>query len=98
MRALYAERRDALVEAAARELGDRLRLGPTDAGLELAAYLPRGANGREVAERAARRGLSLVPLSRYALAASGPQGLLLGYAALSPAAIRAGVRALARVI
>jgi len=98
MRALYGERRDALVEAADRELGKRLRLGPTDAGLEIAAYLPPGSKAREVAQRAARRGVSLVPLSRYAVAAAGPEGLLLGFAALTPAAIRAGMRTMARAL
>jgi GntR family transcriptional regulator/MocR family aminotransferase len=98
MRALYRERRDVLVEAVGRQLGDGLRLGPADAGLEVAAYLAPGLRTRDVLARTARLGLALLPLSRYALAGAGREGLLLGYAALTPAAIRAGVRALGRAL
>ncbi|HVT57096.1 MAG TPA: PLP-dependent aminotransferase family protein [Thermoanaerobaculia bacterium] len=103
MRALYGERRELFLRAAAAELGGRLRLGPSDAGLQVAAYLADGgADGegddRAVAQRGARHGLSLVPLSRYYLGDRARPGLLLGYAGLAPAAARQGLRRLARVV
>jgi GntR family transcriptional regulator / MocR family aminotransferase len=98
MRALYQERRDVLKDAAARTMGDRLRLGPSDAGLRVTAYLRPGKDDRKVAARAAARGLDVPPLSRFYLGKEVKAGLVLGYAGLSPAAIRDGMRTLSAVV
>ncbi len=98
MRSLYQERRDTFLDAAARELRDRVELGPSDAGLRVAAYLRPGTDDRAVARRGEKRGLDLPPLSRFYLKAGGRPGLVLGYAGLTPAAIRAGMRTLARIL
>ncbi|MDQ3863770.1 MAG: PLP-dependent aminotransferase family protein, partial [Actinomycetota bacterium] len=53
MRLLYAERRDALVEAIKRELAGLIEVGPAEAGLHLVGWLPEGADGWEASHRAA---------------------------------------------
>lgn len=97
MRALYAERRDALERACTRALPSFARLGPLDAGMTAALHLPMRIGDRATAARAAAQGLVAVPLARYALEAR-VNGLLLGYAALDERRIAAGVTALARVL
>jgi GntR family transcriptional regulator / MocR family aminotransferase len=97
MRALYHERRDVLRDAVARERPPGLRLGPAEGGLHVTAHLAPGVRDLDVVARAARRGLDLSPLSSFYLGPARP-GLVLGFAALPPAAIREGVRELARVL
>ena len=98
MRVLYEERQRVLVDAARRELAGRLDVQPLDAGMHLVGWLPDGTDDAAVAERAAERGVYVVPLSRCAAAKPSRPGLLLGYAALTPAQIREGVRKLASVL
>jgi len=97
MRGIYRERRDALVEAFDRELGKAARFGPTDGGFQTVLYLPEGQDDREVARRAAGSGIDVTPLSRYTRG-KGEPGLILGYSALTPDAIGAGARGLAKVL
>jgi GntR family transcriptional regulator/MocR family aminotransferase len=81
VRALYAERQAALVDAAAATLPDLLALAPDAAGLHLVGWLPPGV-GDEAAARAARaEGVELFPLSRYALTARGAHGTYGAYGA-----------------
>ena len=54
--------------------------------------------GREASERAAQEGLEAWPLERFALKRRDLRGLLLGFAALTEAEIRAGVLGLARAL
>ncbi len=100
MRLLYAERQQALVEAAHAYLGDWLELQPHDAGLHLIAWLkmmsrparrrlrrwPCGTVSRSHRSRAMRCG-------QYAR-----RGLSLGYACADPGAIRQGVAQLRAVL
>jgi len=94
MRALYRERRDALVDACDRHL-PRATLGPTFAGMNAALHLPRSMPDRSLREQGAQAGLALMPLSRFHPALNG---LHLGYTALTPAAIRDGARRLAALL
>jgi GntR family transcriptional regulator/MocR family aminotransferase len=98
MRALYADRRRALVDALAAELGGRLTVRGDPAGLHLAATLPDGSRDRPVAVRAARQGLWTMPLSACYLGRASRQGLVLGYAGTSLREIRDGVRRLRRLL
>ena len=98
MRGVYRERRDALLDACARRLGDRLRLGPAHTGLHDAGWLAADTDDRVVARRATERGLDVPPLSRYFAAGGGPPGLVLHFAAASPATLRRGVRTLAAAL
>ena len=94
MRALYAERQAALVEATHRSLAGRLDVRPADSGMHLLGRLPAGTDDVAVARAAREQGVRMVTLSRLYLGAPAQSGLLLGYAAVSPDEIRAGVRCL----
>lgn len=97
MRVLYGARRDALISACAREL-PRFKLGALGCGMQATLELPSRISDRSAAAHAARAGIRVLPLSRYAAGAERPNGCLLGYAALSERRIAAGVSRLARVL
>jgi GntR family transcriptional regulator/MocR family aminotransferase len=98
MRALYAERQQALVAVVERELAGALEVHASDAGQHLVAWLPAGSNDAAISERAAAAGIVAPPLSAYRIEARLHPGLLLGYAAYTPRQIREGVRKLAGVL
>jgi GntR family transcriptional regulator/MocR family aminotransferase len=99
MRQLYAERQAALVHAAGEELKGRLEVHPAHSGMHLVGWLPSGASDIEVSRAAISRGVIVTPLSQYYLSRSQHRpGVLLGYAAVSRAAMRRGVRELAQVL
>jgi GntR family transcriptional regulator/MocR family aminotransferase len=79
MRLLYCERRTALVESIREQFGSCLEIHGTQAGMHLAVTLPKGLNDREIAARAARKGLWLWPLSPSYLGAVPRQGFVLGF-------------------
>jgi GntR family transcriptional regulator / MocR family aminotransferase len=87
MRALYAHRQQALVDAAQRELGGLLHVPPADAGMHLVGWLPEGVDDEAVSRRAATQGITVAPLSAYMRAARLPPALVLGYTAFSQRAI-----------
>jgi GntR family transcriptional regulator/MocR family aminotransferase len=98
MRTLYAERRDALLDAARGSLDGLLELGPCDAGMHTVGWLPPGVDDRAVGAALLARGIEAVPLSRYCTEPPSRGGLLLGFAAFSPATLRDAVPRLARVL
>jgi GntR family transcriptional regulator/MocR family aminotransferase len=89
------ERRDALRDALSRELPGRVTLSAGDTGQHALVHLPPGADDESVSRRASARGLDAPPLSRYAFGPRPPPGLVLSFAAATPAEIRAGIRLLA---
>jgi len=95
MRALYAERQDALVTAVRRELAGVLDMAPGEAGMHLVGWLPKACVDREVSARAAAAGVTAPAMSVYALEATTPPAILLGYAAVNARQIRDGIRKLA---
>ena len=97
MRGIYRERRDAMIEALDRELRGRVRVGPSDGGFQVVVHLGPDEDDREVSRRLAAGGVDATPISRYTRG-SGTPALVLGYSALAPDAIRAGVRAMAKVL
>ena len=106
MRALYAERQAALLDAAeCGRLGEHLELRPADAGMHLMGWLRerRGRAGgvpddRERSTVAVAAGIEAPPLSRYALVPPARGALLLGYAAFAPPAIRRAADQLAAAL
>ncbi len=98
VRALCGERQQALLAAAAIELGDAMRLVPDAAGLHMVGWLPPHESDRTATAAAAREGVDVTPLSRYATVPSNRGALLLGYAAFDESEIRDGVRKLARAL
>ena len=95
---LYRERRNALVDALTRELGNRLDITVPEAGLHLVAWLPSGMSAQAAAQRAAAYGLHVLPISQFSLRPLQRDGLLLGFASTSPQELRAGVHTLASAL
>ncbi|MFF4548779.1 PLP-dependent aminotransferase family protein [Streptomyces sp. NPDC001406] len=96
----YRERRDVLV-AALEEYFPQARVSGIAAGLHAIAELPRRYGPEErFLERMAAAGVAVRPLSACAHARADASGvrLVLGYAHLSPARIRAGVRLMAEAL
>ncbi len=88
MRALYKERRTALVESVQNTCGDMLEIHGAGAGMHLTVTLPSGFNDAEIASQAAKYGLCLWPLSPCYM--NKPRhGFVLGFAA-TPADQMAG--------
>ena len=94
MRALYRDRRAALVSALEEELGDRLEVLGGEAGMHLVAALREGRRDRDAAARAAEQGVWAMPLSSCYLGRASRQGLVLGFAGAEVPEIREGVRRL----
>jgi GntR family transcriptional regulator/MocR family aminotransferase len=95
MSLLYKERRNTLVDALTRELGTRLEVTVPEAGMHLVVWLPSGMSAQAVAQRAAASGLHILLISQFSLRSLQRDGLLLGFASVSPQELRAGVQTLA---
>jgi GntR family transcriptional regulator/MocR family aminotransferase len=95
-----ATRRAALLEALAEHLGPQGEVAGANAGVHLLLWLrdvpPSQVNS--VIAQAARLGVGLYPVTPYYIEPPQRAGLLLGYASMSEAEIRAGIRGLATVL
>jgi len=98
MRELYASRLAVLRESVERELAGLLDIPEIEAGVQTVAWLGEGLRAETVAKAAAELGVEVVPLGRFVLEASRPEGLLLGFGAVDAPEIRRGVHALARAL
>ncbi|MEP6574113.1 MAG: PLP-dependent aminotransferase family protein, partial [Gemmatimonadota bacterium] len=98
VRALCAERQQALLASARRELSGLVDLVPDAAGLHLVGWLPKGISDLAASEAAGSAGVEASPLSRYAAKSVTRGALLLGYAAFDSRSIEAGVGRLARAL
>jgi GntR family transcriptional regulator/MocR family aminotransferase len=101
MRKIYGARRTVLLEALARHCAGRLEAIPSDAGLHLSAWLHGDTRDHTVVERAAAAGITLPPLSRFALdpnAPGTPNGLAFGYGLIAEPQIDSAIQRLARLL
>jgi GntR family transcriptional regulator / MocR family aminotransferase len=98
MRELYAERLGVLLECAKEKLAGALEISSVEAGLQTIGWLKGNVRAEQVTQLAAERDVEVIPLSRYALGKSRPNGLILGFAAVEPRELRRGVEELARVL
>jgi len=98
MRALYHERRDALLDALHSQLSDAMRLGPVDAGMHLVMRHPAIRDDLAVVEAADVAGLAVDRLSRHYMGQRHQRGLLLGFTALPAEHTRRAVRTLAPLL
>ena len=78
MRLLYNERRNVLLECIRRELGGVIEVTGAQAGMHLSVLI-RGISDRQLALRAAKQNLWLVPLSSSYLGKVREQGFILGF-------------------
>jgi len=98
MRAVYAERVEALGAAAKRYCSGVLRLRPVRTGLHAVADLA-GPPADAVCREARSRGVDVTSLSAYYLQRPrGINGLVLGFGAVGPDGIRSGMERLAAAI
>ncbi|MBO0781883.1 MAG: PLP-dependent aminotransferase family protein [Ktedonobacteraceae bacterium] len=95
MRQLYSERRNTLIDALMRELGDMLDVAVPEAGMHLVVWLPPGMSAQAIVKRAIERGLHISSISQFSLRPLPRDGLILGFASASTEELQAGVRTLA---
>jgi GntR family transcriptional regulator/MocR family aminotransferase len=92
-----AARRRALIEALREHFGERIEVAGENTGVHLLVWLnhvgPRDVES--IIARAARAGVGLYPITPYYSHLPRRAGLLFGYASLTEAEIRAGIRRLA---
>jgi GntR family transcriptional regulator / MocR family aminotransferase len=98
MRGLYAARREALAEALAAVLGDRVKVDLKPGGMHLIARFADGVRDVASAKRAQAAGLAVEALSSRAIAHPCGQGLLLGFTNVAEADAKAMCRRLERAI
>ncbi|HLW00758.1 MAG TPA: PLP-dependent aminotransferase family protein [Ktedonobacterales bacterium] len=98
MRALYAARRDALLNAAQRDLAGLLEVQAPETGMHVIGWLPSGIDARSAAHQAAQHQIETIPLSTLSLGGLRRSGLLLGYAAVTEEEINDGTRRLASAL
>ena len=94
MRALYLERRMALLDAIDHCMDGKLEVIGTHAGMQLAALLPRGIDDVALSIQTAKLGVSTRPLSICYARPPRRGGVILGYSGASVQEIREGVRKL----
>jgi GntR family transcriptional regulator/MocR family aminotransferase len=94
MRMLYMERRRILTEEIRSQMAGSLEVIGGEAGMHLAALLPRGSDDVEISKRAAASGVSATPLSTCYMKPQARGGLILGYGGTNAQQIRIGIRKL----
>jgi GntR family transcriptional regulator/MocR family aminotransferase len=104
-REVYAERREALLNAVNTQLVDHVELGPSDSGLHLPVTFRRQRDDQAVSRAALQRGIEVRGLSTFynskgndGIEMKRASGLLLGFAAIPVADIRRGVATLRDVL
>ncbi|MCB1496996.1 MAG: PLP-dependent aminotransferase family protein [Bauldia sp.] len=97
MRAIYAAKRDALVEALRANLPSEIRVEPPRGGLQLLLRLPDRTDDKAIVHELAAAGIEARALSRQSLRATG-RGLLLGYAIAPLDAIAPAAKQLAAIV
>jgi GntR family transcriptional regulator/MocR family aminotransferase len=98
MRGVYAERRASLLDGIAEHLGGAVQIVDGESGFEVVAMLRPGVDDRAVTRMARQARLEPMPLSKYAIRPLERGGLLLGFAAVSPARTRRALPELARIL
>ena len=102
VRAVYAERAQAMAQALRQDVGDALDFVPPQGGLFVWARLT-GAGGKpthaaEFAQRAIAKGVAFVPGMPFYCAKGDPATLRLSFATVGPDKIREGVARLAQAL
>jgi GntR family transcriptional regulator / MocR family aminotransferase len=91
----YRTRRDTLVHALQKQLGDRLTFGVPAGGIALWVKAEEGLDVDDWAARAAHQGAIMVPATTYSFDANPRPYMRLGFASLDVGELEEGVRRLA---
>ncbi len=91
-------RRDALLAAIDKHLGDRVEVTGYGAGAHVAVWLGARVSEKATIERAAARGVRVYPISPYFMRKPSRRGLVLGYSRMKEGDIREGIRRLGEVL
>ena len=98
MRALYAVRRERMIEAIERYFRGVVEISGAAAGLHLVIRLPRSIDDKAAAARATAAGFACAALSACCLDSPHLGGLILGYGGVAAGGVHEAVRKLARVV
>jgi GntR family transcriptional regulator/MocR family aminotransferase len=98
MRQIYAEHLDILMSESQKQWGDRLVVQPVQTGLQTIGWLGGGRDDVSFARAAHGVGVTLIPLSDWAIRWKRRDGLQIGFAAVEPSELRRGVKALAALL
>jgi GntR family transcriptional regulator/MocR family aminotransferase len=99
MRSVYAERQQDLIDALRTECAGVVDAAPAGSGMHLVGWLPPDADDADVSRRAAARGVDAIPLSAFAVRRGALRpGVLLGYAHIGRATMRAAARHLVAAV
>ncbi|MEO7362614.1 MAG: PLP-dependent aminotransferase family protein, partial [Gemmatimonadaceae bacterium] len=99
MREAYAQRLSVLMDAAENgPLAGLVKIAPIQAGIQTAAMLPLSVNDIVASNAAADEAMEIIPLSVFQINRRDINGLLLGFANMTPSAIRAASKRLAAVL
>jgi GntR family transcriptional regulator / MocR family aminotransferase len=98
MRTAYEARHRLLIESLTKRFADELQIISSSVGLHIAARARKrsAAEILAIVKRASELGVECIPLSIYAVGASQPSGLLLGYGAIKREQIEPGLAVLRR--
>ena len=98
MRVLYAERQQALVNAAKSELNGLVEMRPSEAGMHLLGWLPSRIDDQAAVRAASAAGVEVTPLSAYCIEPQERGALRLGYTGYTPRVIWRATRRLAQAL
>lgn len=98
MRVLYKERQEFLISELNKELGNKINVRPSEAGMHILVWLPKKFNDKKIAEIAKQNKLIVYPLSDYVLKYKRKPGLVLGYTAFDKKKIKEGVKILKMIL
>jgi GntR family transcriptional regulator/MocR family aminotransferase len=98
MRSIYCERQNTLVASLRKHFGNLLTPYNTDGGLHLCTFLPKQIDDQEIAQNAAKRGISIMPLSSCYAGKNPKSGLVLGFACANESQIETATKILSQTI
>ncbi len=98
MRSIYLERQNALVASLRKHFGNTLTPYNTDGGLHLCTIFPKGIDDQEITQNAAKRGISIMPLSSCYAGKKSESGLVLGFACANESQMDAATKILSQII
>jgi GntR family transcriptional regulator/MocR family aminotransferase len=97
MRALYAGRREVLLQRLREDFADRLAIVPSAAGLHICAHSHSIEHTEAVVNRARQQGMKIDSLQRFYVRAQRRPGILFGYGSIDATQIPKGLALLDRL-